>query len=335
MASYRPQPGALECARRRPEAPDRPRAAGYRSGMGQRPMDPDDASARVAVERFDGGLAWRRGDAVAREEPLEIRLGGASLAVVMRTPGHDEELALGFLVGERVVERADQVVSVRHCSVAERPEAEGNVIRALLAPGVRVDLEALRRNLFASSSCGLCGKATIENALATAPPLDDDQQFAADLFPGLPAQLARAQPGFSRTGGLHAAALFSADGALLVAREDVGRHNAVDKVCGWALRAGRVPLHGHGLLVSGRISYEVVQKALAARVPLVAAVSAPTSLAVELACAARMTLVAFLRGRAFNVYGERARITGGSGDGDGERPGGGRGRRADPARARA
>jgi FdhD protein len=272
-----------------------------------------EAVETVSVTRFaragEGGAgASSEGDAVAREEPLEIQLGGTALAVVMRTPGHDEELALGFLVTERVVSGHADVVSVRHSSVARTPEAAGNVIRAILRPGVVVDLEALRRNLYASSSCGLCGKATLEHALASAPPLSDRARFPARLLLALPDRLRAAQAGFARTGGLHAAALVAPDGELLVVREDVGRHNAVDKTIGWAARDGRLPLAGHALLVSGRISWEIAQKALCARIPLVAAVSAPTSLAVQLAEAAELTLVGFLRAGGFNVYGRRDRV---------------------------
>jgi len=279
-----------------------------RDPAGELPLE--QATRAVDALRLREGRALGEVDAVAHEEPLEIQLGGASLAVVMRTPGHDEELTLGFLVTERVVARAADVVSVRHCDEVSHPDAEGNVIRALLDERVEVDLEALRRNLYASSSCGICGKATLENVLAAAPPLLDAARFDVGFFQGLPERLEASQPAFSRTGGLHAAALFDADGRLLVVREDVGRHNAVDKVVGWALRAGRLPLSGHVLLVSGRISFEVAQKALAARVPVVAAVSAPTSLAVELATQARQTLIGFLRGHGFNVYGFADRITG-------------------------
>jgi FdhD protein len=265
-------------------------------------------SVRVLRARFEGGRARAQDDVVAGEEPLEIQLGGAPLAVVMRTPGHDEELALGFLVTERVVASPAEVDSVRHARTGADPDTGDNVVRVLLAPGVRVDLDALRRNLYASSSCGICGKATIANALASAPPLADASRFEARFFPALPERLRAAQPAFSDTGGLHAAALFAPGGELLVAREDVGRHNAVDKVIGWALREGRLPLAGHVLLVSGRISYELVQKALVARIPVLAAVSAPSSLAVVLAERARVTLVGFLRGVSFNVYGEMARV---------------------------
>jgi len=276
-----------------------------------------EATAAVRV-RGAGGL---RADLLAREEPLEIQVDGQSLAVVMRTPGHDAELALGFLVTERVIQGASEVRSVRHCTRSAAEEARQNVIRVLLAEGVRLDLEALRRNLYASSSCGICGKATIENALASAPPLADPAHFAARALVAMPAQLAAAQPIFERTGGLHAAGLFDPAGRLAVAREDVGRHNAVDKVVGVALQRGWTPLGGHALLVSGRISFEIVQKALAARIPLVAGVSAPTSLAVELAERAGIAVVGFLRGERFNVYSAHARV----GAPEPERAGGARG----------
>lgn len=262
----------------------------------------------VAVRRHAGATSGETGDRVAHEEPLEIRLGNETLALLMRTPGHDRELVAGLLISERIVDSPVQVESIHHCSEAPSGPAEDNVVRATLRPGVTVDLERLRRNLVASTSCGLCGKTHVEAALAVAPPLDDPARFPAELFYGLPERLRAAQPVFRETGGLHAAALFDAAGTLLVTREDVGRHNAVDKVIGWAAREGRLPLSGHGLLVSGRISFEIVQKALAARLPVVAAVSAPSSLAVSLAEASNVALVGFLRGRALNVYGARERI---------------------------
>ena len=265
-------------------------------------------AASVPIARVDDAGAEPCEDRVAREEPLEIQLGGTSLAVVMRTPGDDRELALGFLLTERVVGSPEEIASVAHESVAPDAEAAGNVIRVTLAPGVRVDLEALRRNLYASSSCGVCGKATLDSVLAVSPPLDDPAVFPADFFRALPGRLRASQAVFDETGGLHAAGLFDADGRLLVVREDVGRHNAVDKVVGWALDRGRLPLRGHALMVSGRLSYEIVQKALAARIPALAAVSAPSSLAVDLATRSEMLLVGFLRGRAFNAYGARSRL---------------------------
>lgn len=264
----------------------------------------------VSIARVAGDTSDVLEDAVACEEPLEIRLGGVSLAVVMRTPGHDEELALGFLVTERVVTSIRDVASVRHCSLLPDPEADGNVVRVVLRPGVRVDTDALRRNFYVSSSCGICGKASIESALAVAPPVIDESSFEVDLLFRWIAALEASQHAFSRTGGLHAAGLFSLRGRLVAAREDVGRHNAVDKVIGWALAAGRVPLAGHGLLVSGRCSFEIVQKAVAAGIPLIAAVSAPTSLAVRFAEEAGITLVGFLRGRGLNVYCGHHRIAG-------------------------
>jgi FdhD protein len=268
----------------------------------------EEAVRAVPVLRFgEGGVAECR-DAVACEEPLEIQLNGASLAVVMRTPGHDRELALGFLITERVIQALDELVSLRHCNVSPHPDADGNVMRALLRPEVRVDLEALRRNLYASSSCGICGKATIENALRSAKPLDDCARFPRSFFARLMERMRSAQDAFQRTGGSHAAGLVTPEGTLLVVREDVGRHNAVDKVVGWAAARAMLPLRGHALLVSGRISYEIVQKALAARIPLVAAVSAPTSLAIRLAAEAGIGLVGFLRGSGFNVYGRSERV---------------------------
>jgi FdhD protein len=279
--------------------------------------DPDDealleGAQQVATRQLRGTRTSHADDLVAREEPLEIRIAGASVAVIMRTPGRDEELALGFLLTERIVHSVCDVASLRHCSTVSDPEAEDNVIQITLQPGIAFDPEALRRNLYASSSCGMCGKASIEMALREAPPLDDATRFDADFFAPLPERLRAAQPIFARTGGLHGAALFAADGSLLAAREDVGRHNAVDKVVGWAARAGRIPLCGTALLVSGRISYEIAQKALAARVPVVAAVSAPTSLAVALAERANLALVGFLRDGGMNVYGFRERIASGS-----------------------
>jgi FdhD protein len=272
------------------------------------PAGSDPPIRATRLLRFDGVTGEPADDAVACEEPLEIRLGDTPLAVVMRTPGHDEELATGFLVTERVVRSLADVAGVERGAPSGGRRAQGNTVRVTLRPGVEVDLEALRRNLYASSSCGVCGKATLANALAVAPPLDDDLRLPAAFFHDLPERLRKAQAAFERTGGLHAAGLFSGDGELVAVREDVGRHNAVDKLVGFAARSERLPLTGHVLLVSGRISFEIVQKALAARVPVLAAVSAPSSLAIELATAARMTLVGFLRGRGFNVYGRSERV---------------------------
>jgi FdhD protein len=187
-------------------------------------------------------------------------------------------------------------------------DAEDNVVTVSLREDVALDVDALRRAFISSASCGVCGKTSIVQAMATAPPLDDASRFAPAFFRDLTASLAAAQPVFSRTGGLHAAGLFAPGGQLLVAREDIGRHNAVDKVVGWALERDRVPLVGHVLMISGRVSFEIAQKALAARIPVIAAVSAPSSLAIELAEQAGLTIVAFLRGDRFNVYGRRERV---------------------------
>lgn len=268
----------------------------------------DDALRSIRRVRMTDRARADDDDVVVVEEPLEIRIGGIPLAVVMRTPGHDEDLARGFLVTERVVSSEREIASVRHCTTVEAPEAENNVVQVVLAPGVEVDLARLRRNLYASSSCGICGKATIDNVLDVAPPIDDPTTVAAEILYGLPRALRDGQDVFSRTGGLHAAALFTPVGERLVVREDVGRHNAVDKAIGWALTHGRVPLHGTILMVSGRVSYEIVQKALAARIAVVAAVSAPSSLAVELAQAGGITLVAFLRDRSLGAYSCAERI---------------------------
>ncbi len=286
----------------------RGRAPRARDGVVTAPSDPERVREAARTRREGGAAAKDEPDLVACEEPLEIQVNGARIAVVMRTPGDDLELVAGFLVTERIVERLSDVASLHHASAGDAERAD-NVVRATLAQGVPFDADALRRNLFASSSCGVCGKASLERALATAPPLDDPARFTASYFAALPARLRAAQRAFDATGGLHGAALFDARGEMLCAREDVGRHNAVDKAIGWAARAGR-PLAGCALLVSGRVSFEIVQKALAARVPAVAAVSAPTSLAVELAERAGIALVAFLRGDAMSVYGARERVRG-------------------------
>lgn len=272
-----------------------------------------EGSRGVGVHRYGEDACRETGDRVAHEEPLEIRIGDETVALLMRTPGHDRELVAGFLITERIVDGLSSVESIHHCSEARSSEGEDNVVRATLRPGHSVDMERMRRNLLASTSCGICGKANVEAALAVAPPLEDAARFPVGLLYDLPDRLRAAQPVFQETGGLHGAALFDGAGRLLVAREDVGRHNAVDKVVGWAAREKRLPLAGHILLVSGRISFEIAQKALAARVPVVAAVSAPSSLAVALAEASGIALVGFLRGRALNVYGARERIVTGAG----------------------
>jgi FdhD protein len=246
-------------------------------------------------------------DHVAVEEPLEIRLAGMSLAVTMRTPGNDEELVAGFLHSERVITEADDLDVIAPYRAADG-DGTGNVLNVLLARNADVARERLRRNFVASSSCGLCGKVTIDAIRAELPPVVSDLRVPADIFHRLERAMGRAQATFERTGGLHAAGLFDAEGNLLVLREDIGRHNAVDKVIGHMLLSRRLPLDRHILMVSGRTSFEIMQKALMARIPIVAAVSAPSSLAVEMAEAAEMTLVGFVRPGSFNIYAGDERV---------------------------
>lgn len=282
----------------------------------------------------DGATERRRGDTLAVEEPLEIRVAGAPLAITMRTPGHDVELAAGFLVSEGVISHGGQFRSAIHCGGPGTggpaglgspggllpmvgPMSTGaaentyNVLDVSLAPGVRLPDPDLARRFYTSSSCGLCGKASIE-AVETVSAYDVSTDAAtvaaADLL-ALPDRLRAEQAVFGKTGGLHAAALFDAEtGELLVAREDVGRHNAVDKIVGWAVLGDRLPLRGTVLQVSGRASFELVQKAVMAGIPILSAVSAPSSLAVELAEASGLTLAGFVRGTSMNLYARAERV---------------------------
>ena len=268
--------------------------------------------ARVLRVSPGGGAAVSREDRVAVEEPLEIRVGGETVAVTMRTPGHDFDLAAGWLLAEGIVSRPDEIVRFEHCREVRSPEEEGNVVivRATAPAGA---LGRARRMLVTTSSCGLCGKGSIESVHADFPPVASAVPVDASVLAGLPDALRASQSAFAETGGLHAAGVFAPDGTLLAAREDVGRHNAVDKAIGHLFREGRLPLpDGAGaiLLVSGRASFEIVQKAVAARIPVVAAVSAPSSLAVDLARDSNVTLVGFLRNGSFNCYSAEARLAG-------------------------
>ncbi|MCW3840275.1 formate dehydrogenase accessory sulfurtransferase FdhD [Micromonospora yasonensis] len=264
----------------------------------------------------DGRDRVRRQDTLAVEEPLEIRVGPAGpgrrkpLAVTMRTPGDDLDLAIGFLLTEGLIRSADDVHTAQLCAGAETPNTY-NVVDVVLAPGVPEPTTDPARNFYTTSSCGVCGKASIDSVRTRSRFAvgDDPLRVPATVLADLPDRLRAAQRAFDRTGGLHAAGLFSAGGELVVLREDVGRHNAVDKVVGWAVRERRLPLAGHVLLVSGRASFELSQKAWMAGVPLLAAVSAPSTLAVELAEEAGMTLVGFLRGRTMNVYAGAERVS--------------------------
>jgi FdhD protein len=263
------------------------------------------------VLRIRGPVHTTRPDTVAAEEPLEIRLDGKPLAVTMRTPGHDFDLVHGFLATEGVITGPDDVLGLRYC---DSVDAEGrntyNVVDVDLAPGVEVPDTGLERNFYTTSSCGVCGKASID-AIRTRTPFDvagDRVRVPLEALLALPDRLRAAQEVFDKTGGLHAAGLFTAAGELVALREDVGRHNAVDKVIGDGVRDGRLPLTGHVLMVSGRASFELTQKAAMAGIPVLAAVSAPSSLAVELAREVGITLVGFLRGDGCNVYTHPERL---------------------------
>jgi FdhD protein len=260
------------------------------------------------VSEWNDGKTRRKEDYLAAEEPLEIRIGDDPLSVTMRTPGHDLELAAGFLFTEGLVQRRAQIIALEE-DAGTATENRGNVVLAKLAPEAAPDFEKMRRHFFAASSCGICGKASIDSVRArTLQPPNADFRLDPEVLVQLPDALRESQAVFGRTGGLHAAALFDATGKLLVVREDIGRHNAVDKVIGWALLAERVPLADTILMVSGRGGFEIVQKAIVAGLPVVASVSAPSSLAVQLARELGETLIGFLRGRRFVIYAGEERI---------------------------
>ncbi len=268
-------------------------------------MNPDPVTVLIRQWQADWSLAATHpapiSDVVAVEEPLEIRVGDRSVAVVMRTPGHDRELAAGFLLTEGVIRNADDILDIVLCR-DQADGASGNVVNALLAPSASLDLGRLTRHVFSSSSCGVCGKATLDAVLQAFPPALDGPAFDPARLVELPARLRASQPVFATTGGLHACALFAPTGELELVREDVGRHNALDKVLGRAVLDRRLPLRGHGLLLSGRVSFELVQKALAAGIPLIAGIGAPSSLAIACAERGRQTLIGFLRAERLNVY---------------------------------
>ncbi|PRY70392.1 FdhD protein [Glaciihabitans tibetensis] len=260
-----------------------------------------------------GEQSSRREDVLAVEEPLEIRVGGRALAITMRTPGHDFDLAAGFLVSEGVIWHGQQFGAARYCAGATvEGENTYNVLDIAMAPGVAAPDPSLERNFYTTSSCGLCGKASIDavRTLSKYAVADDPLQVTGSLLASFPTILRAHQDVFEKTGGLHAAALFDGStGRMLVLREDVGRHNAVDKVIGWALKEDLLPLRGTVLMVSGRASFELTQKASMAGIPLLAAVSAPSSLAVELASEIGLTVVGFLRGASMVVYSADHRVT--------------------------
>lgn len=268
--------------------------------------------AAVEVDVVADGAVSRRGDFVAVEEPLEIRLLHGprgqrveqGLAVTMRTPGDDVALALGFLFGEGVIRAIDDVTSVDLDGPPDPGSGFRNSVRVELAPSVDVDAEMLTRHVYTTSSCGVCGKASLDAVRVQVPDHGGRDTFAIDhaILGALPERLRQQQPAFARTGGLHASGAFDANGHIVLLAEDVGRHNALDKLVGRCLSDGRLPLTGHGLIFSGRSSFELVQKAAMAGCPFVAAIGPPSSLAVELAAEQRMTLVGFLREDRCNVY---------------------------------
>ncbi|MEU4209522.1 formate dehydrogenase accessory sulfurtransferase FdhD [Streptomyces sp. NPDC026206] len=268
---------------------------------------------RRRVIRIRDGAVTTRPDTLVAEEPLEIRLNGKPLAITMRTPGDDFALAAGFLVSEGVLGSAEELANIVYCAGAtDEGSNTYNVVDVRLAPGVPVPDITLERNVYTTSSCGLCGKASLDAVRTTARwPVSDGPsavRLEPELLATLPGVLREAQRVFDRTGGLHGAALFTPGGELLDVREDVGRHNAVDKLVGRALQEGLLPLSGAVLLVSGRASFELAQKAVMAGIPVLAAVSAPSSLAVDLAVETGMTLIGFLRGSSMNVYAGEHRV---------------------------
>lgn len=280
--------------------------AGTREGACAPREDKNPAIAEATVLHCRAGHApLPRPDRLAREEPLEIRVRGRNVAVTMRTPGHDDELAAGFLLSEGMIRERGDVTEIAPC---RQGQATDNTLNVFLSPAVEVDFARLTRHVFASSSCGLCGKASIDSVHQHFPPVESQVKVSMKMITRLPDILRQAQKAFAVTGGLHAAAIFDLKGKLIVLREDVGRHNAVDKVIGHGFLRRLLPFEKHILLVSGRASFEIMQKALAARLPVVCAVSAPSSLAVEFAEESGQTLIGFLRGDTMNVYAHPGRV---------------------------
>lgn len=276
------------------------------------------SSFAVDISKVSAGVPAIVADSVAVEEPLEIRLGFAtpdgravrSLSITMRTPGHDAELAAGFLLTESIIHKREDIAAIETCGPPAPDSGNHNVIRVDLAADVEVDLGRLQRHFYTTSSCGVCGKTSLDalRVVGAVPPGAEGVTFRRSVLTGIPEALRAAQHTFDKTGGLHAAAAFNAGGDLLVTMEDVGRHNAVDKVIGSLLLNNGLPARELGIMVSGRASFELMQKTLVAGMPLLAAVSAPSSLAVRLAREFDMSLVGFLRGETFNIYAGEHRI---------------------------
>ena len=277
------------------------------------------SSQTIRVHKIDGNSANSVDDQVAIEEPLEIRLGystpegrtASSVSITMRTPGYDAELAVGFLYSESIVQNSGDIMKVEHCGPVAPDTGNHNIVRVDLASNVEVDLGRLQRHFYTTSSCGVCGKSSLDALRVTgAEPLAVGQpRFSKEALIEMPNALRAKQSAFEKTGGLHAAAAFDSQGEILVVHEDVGRHNAVDKVVGTLLARDLLPGSELGLMVSGRSSFELVQKTLVAGIPLLAAVSAPSSLAVQLANEFNISLVGFLRGDTFNIYSGGERIS--------------------------
>ena len=271
---------------------------------------PGDSFRAVDITRVCGGARTPEADRAATEEPLEVRLHGRPFAVVMRTPGADRELAAGFLLSERVLRTSDDLGTIAHCTDAGADHPE-NIINVTLTDTAASEIDgmfAARRNVVTNASCGMCGRLTIESLRVDGPPIGSDWKISSSKIVAIPDRLREAQAVFDQTGGLHAAGLFTREGQLDGMAEDVGRHNAVDKVVGRLLMQDKLPLSDHLLFVSGRTWFEIVQKAFLAGIPIVAAVSAPSSLAIELAEACGVTLIGFLRGPSFNIYTCPARV---------------------------
>lgn len=261
------------------------------------------------LTRYEAGKFSGKPDEVAIEEPLEIRVEGHSLAVVMRTPGHDRELAAGFLLSEGIIKSAKDLFDITTC-IAPGAAGKGNAIDAALVHPGGFDLSQLSRHVLTSASCGVCSKASIDSVLRRRKPLAGGLRVSAEVILGLPRKLSRQQAAFRRSGGIHACAIFDCEGHLLALREDVGRHNALDKLIGWALLEKQLPLSRHILLLSGRSSFEMMQKAHSAGISIVAAISAPSSLAVDFARESGQTLAGFVRGQGMNLYAHPERVTG-------------------------
>jgi FdhD protein len=271
----------------------------------------------VATLKVSSGISSVEPDLVVTEEPLEIRVGYGrenareqfTLSVTMRTPGHDQELCIGFLYTEGIIQRKEDVLRAEYCIDQQLPDAKENVMRVELAPEVEFNPSRFSRNFYTASSCGVCGKASIESLTITCQTLKNiDTIITSSILYNLPAKLQGSQPVFEHTGGLHASALFNLSGKILYLREDVGRHNALDKLVGSLLLNGVLPANDTVLLLSGRISFDLIQKAVRAGIPIVAAVGAPSSLAIKLAVEYGVTLVGFLKDDKFNIYTERHRV---------------------------